>query len=247
MEKKATLLIKHIHTIYTMQEEGERNIQFQHGFIAIHHDEIIDLGTHDFTHLVDKDTRILDGTNHIAVPAFIEVDGTMSKNEKKGLLEQNEYFMRYMKNGTLCIHMKPSIRNDLLHNYHYEVLNDVDVNPSYPVVHALAHMNTTSHLQLCNFCISSSHEQVSLQSQMMAAQLLAMKDHIDAYELLKAITINPARFLKREDLGVLDIGKCANIVLLSVKDIHSFFYSLDQNCISQIIHKGVRIYPNLLI
>ncbi|MEG0274389.1 MAG: amidohydrolase family protein, partial [Longicatena sp.] len=107
--------------------------------------------------------------------------------------------------------------------------------------------NTTSHLQVCNFCISSSHEQVSLQSQMMAAQLLAMKDHINAYELLKAVTINPARFLKREDLGVLDIGKCANIILLSVKDIHSFFYSLDQNCISQIIHKGVRIYPNLLI
>ena len=244
MKKKATLLIKNLHTIYTMDEHAP-NLG-PSAFIAIHHDEVLDLGVHSFLHHVDKDTRILDGSNHIAVPAFIEVNACIPQNIIS-IREWDELFMRYMHHGTLTIHLQQQAPSVLCHNYHYELMSHHSPMTNIPVLYALKQMKQNPFDNRSSFCISCWDEDISLQNQMLAAQLLAMKEQIEAYELLKGLTCNPAAFLGLKQMGVLKKQAIANILLLSSKDIHAFFYSLDQNQIAQIIHKGVRIYPNLLI
>lgn len=246
VNKKATLLIRNLHLIYTMTEKNNKPHVLHDGFIAVHHDEILELGTHNFTHLIDKDTRILDGTNHIAVPAFIEADAAML-SPYSDIREMDAYFMRYMKNGTLNIHMNQPVHKALHQNYHYEILCDAAVSDDVRILHALHQMKQHTCMPPQPFCISCADDKVSLQNQMLAAQMLAMKENVDSFELLMALTRYPAMRLDLKDRGMLKAGMKADILVLCAENIHAFFYSLDQDQITQIIHKGVRIYPNLLI
>lgn len=247
MEKKATLLIKGIHLIYTLSKEMECKT-IANGFIAIHHDEIIDVGVHCNASYVDKDTRILEGNNHIAIPAFIEVDAYLPKDTNPQMLAFDEFFMRYMYNGTLHIQTRQRVPTPLYHNYHYSLHTNSNMPQSkIAPLYVISQMKKNTFDKTKPFCISCRDTHISLQNQMLAAQMLAMKEGIVAEELLKALTCHPASYLGLHKLGTIAKGMQANILLLYAKDIHSFFYSLDQNKIAQIIHKGVRIYPNLLI
>ena len=226
-------------------EDTQHTSFFKGGFIAIHHDEILDVGVHAYAQYVDKDTRIIDGSNHIAVPSFIEVSPNIPKHCRQGARELYEIFMRYMQNGTLTMYYDKSIQKNLLQDYHYEIVQNVTCQ-KMPILYALKQIKQSTSFDE-TVCISCADDAISLQNQMMAAQLLAMKEDIDAYHLLKALTTSPATYLNLQRYAKLKEGYIANILLLSTSDIHSFFYSLDQNRIAHIIHKGVRIFPNLLI
>lgn len=229
-------------------EENQKETPFlNNAFIAIHHDEIMDVGVHTYNHHIDKDTRIIDGTNHIAIPAFIEVDSDMSKQEVGNARQQHEFFMRYMLHGTTSVHVRKSIAKNLLQEYHYEVLSSI--TPSkMKVVYPIQQMKAVQPIQSQKpFCISCADANISLQNQMMAAQLLAMKEGVDAYSLLESLTVHPATYLNLLRHGKIKRGFFANILLVSTVNVHDLFYSFDQNNIAHIIHKGVRIYPNLLI
>lgn len=247
MKKYATLLIKNLRHIYTMEEKDGKPYVLSKGYIAIHHDEILAIGRGGYQSFVDKDTRIVDACNHIAVPAFIEPDAHFVMQKGSHVLELNAFLMRYMRHGTLTIHMQEVIPKPFYKDYHFHVLKPRKKDFQLPVFYAIEQMHQDK-LQLPAFpCLSCADEKVSLQNQMLAAQMLAMKEELDAYELLKMLTLYPAKALKLEHLGMLKKGMCANILVLSAKNIHAFFYSLDQDQIAQIIHKGVRIYPSLLV
>lgn len=246
MNKKATLLIKNLYKIYTM-EEHPSSVFLVNGFIAIHHDEIMDVGQHDYSAYVDKDTRIIDGRNHIAIPSFIEVNATLPCKTAHSARLQQEFFLRFMHSGTLTIHVQEEQHIVLPYDYHYEVLQGKTLGEG-EVIDVIAQMKSSNINQLNEpFCISTRDEVISLQNQMLAAQMLAMKDGICAHTLLKSLTIYPAKYLGLTNYGQLKKGCIANILIVSSRDIHSFFYSFDQRQIAHIIHKGVRVYPNLLI
>ncbi|MCR0384751.1 imidazolonepropionase, partial [[Clostridium] innocuum] len=78
MKKQATLLIINLEKIYTMDSVNKHPLVFQHAFIAIHHERILAVGCGSWQEYADKDTRILDGRGHIAVPGFIEVAAQLS-------------------------------------------------------------------------------------------------------------------------------------------------------------------------
>ncbi|MEG1474311.1 MAG: amidohydrolase family protein [Longicatena sp.] len=247
MEQKATLLIKNIEKIYTNEQVQGKSLVLTCAFIAIHHDIILTCSCGDFSSYVDKDTRILDARNHIAIPSFIEPDATLSRS-LRSTLAKNEFYMNYMHTGTLSIHVRHGNINKLLHkNYHYEILEKREEDETIPIVYALATMKLEKGSIPKSFCISCQDAHVSMQNQMLAAQMLALKEEISALTLLEALTLNPAKRLGLKQQGVLKKGYIANILVLSVCDIHTFFYSMNQHQISQIIHKGVRIYPNLLV
>ena len=234
MKKHATLLIKNLRHIYTMEEKEGNPYVLSKGYIAIHHDEILAIGRGGYQSFVDKDTRIVDACNHIAIPAFIEPDARFVMQKGSHVLELHAFLMRYMRHGTLTIQMREAIPQPFYKDYHFHVLKPEQMHQD--------------KLQLPTFpCLSCADEKVSLQNQMLAAQMLAMKEELEAYELLKMLTLYPAKALKLDHLGMLKKGMCANILVLSAKNIHAFFYSLDQDQIAQIIHKGVRIYPSLLV
>lgn len=69
--------------------------------VAVHHDRIIDLGTHDYHTWVDKDTRLIDAANEIVVPAFIDPHVRFSFNQKNGdnLRINRETMELFYKNG----------------------------------------------------------------------------------------------------------------------------------------------------
>lgn len=247
MKKYATLLIKNLRHVYTMEEKEGKPYVLSKGYIAIHHDEILAIGRGGYQSFVDKDTRIVDACNHIAIPAFIEPDARFVMQKGSHVLELHAFLMRYMRHGTLTIQMREAIPQPFYKDYHFHVLKPQKKDFQLPVFYAIEQMHQDK-LQLPTFpCLSCADEKVSLQNQMLAAQMLAMKEELEAYELLKMLTLYPAKALKLDHLGMLKKGMCANILVLSAKNIHAFFYSLDQDQIAQIIHKGVRIYPSLLV
>ena len=69
---KATLIIKNIHKLYASSPGSDVFSCIEHAFVAVHHARIIDLGTHDHQQWIDKDTRIIDASNEIVVPSFID-------------------------------------------------------------------------------------------------------------------------------------------------------------------------------
>lgn len=104
VKKQATLLIINLEKIYTMDSVNKHPLVFQHAFIAIHHERILAVGCGSWQEYADKDTRILDGRGHIAVPGFIEVAAQLSAaSTRDGLRRQLEEGMAYMRNGTLTL------------------------------------------------------------------------------------------------------------------------------------------------
>ena len=73
MRKKATLLITHIHKVYTCKEINHHMVVLSNAYVGMYHDIIIEVGVKDYAHLIDKDTRVIDATGHIMVPGFIDV------------------------------------------------------------------------------------------------------------------------------------------------------------------------------
>ena len=97
MKKRATLLIINLEKIYTMDMVNKHPLVFQHAFIAIHHERILAVGCGSWREYADKDTRILDGRGHIAVPGFIEVEAQLSTaSERDGLRRQLAEGMAYI-------------------------------------------------------------------------------------------------------------------------------------------------------
>lgn len=83
---KATLIITHIHKLYATQRDQDAFLCLENAFVAVHHDRIIDLGTHDYHTWVDKDTRLIDAANEIVVPAFIDPHVRFSFNQKTEII-----------------------------------------------------------------------------------------------------------------------------------------------------------------
>lgn len=247
MKKKATLLIKNIERIYTMKELNGKQLVLRHAYIAIHHEEIIAMACGDFSSYIDKDTRILDGRSHIAIPGFIEADTTLPAFEAfEEVRKQLECLMHYMHHGTLSVRVK-DIHAQLKKHYAFEILEDTLENSRYPVVYGISTIQQNKRIAAKNFCISSYAAGYEVYSQLAVAQMLQIRYNIDAWRLLKALTIHPAKRLGLKKCGRLDVGMQADILLLSCENIQALFHMIGNEHIAHIIKKGVRVFPNLLI
>ncbi|MFQ7536611.1 MAG: hypothetical protein ACLRL6_04200 [Clostridium sp.] len=100
--------------------------------------------------------------------------------------------------------------------------------------------------RLCRFCISAAGN-YAIQDQLCAAQLMGMAEVYDAWTLLQALTVWPARALDRGELGHIQRNAQADILLFAHTDIHALFHTLGAQHLSQVIKKGIRVFPNILI
>ncbi|MFR5076941.1 MAG: hypothetical protein ACLTDX_02450 [[Clostridium] innocuum] len=80
-----------------------------------------------------------------------------------------------------------------------------------------------------------------------AAQLLGMAEVYDAWTLLQALTVWPARALHCSGLGHIRRNAQADILLFAYEDIHALFHTLGSQHLTQVIKKGIRVFPNILI
>lgn len=249
MEKKATLVIKNLEHVYTMQELEGKPVIFQNAFIAIHHECIMEIGKGDFLHLCDKDTRVIDGRGHCALPAFIECKANVPCGMNRGeqLRIYNEILMKYMRHGTLTIQMPAAFESiDCVFNYHYDTVYEHEVHNKYPVL-TMRDVVSSHKPEGEAFCISAYDAQYRSSNPLLVAQFMAMRFAYPVLQLLKALTIYPAMHLNLTRVGSLASGMQADIIIMNAHNLEDVFHNLEPDKVTQIIKKGVRIYPNVLI
>ena len=100
--------------------------------------------------------------------------------------------------------------------------------------------------RLCRFCISAAGN-YAIQDQLCAAQLMGMAEVYDAWTLLQALTVWPARALDRGELGHIQRNAQADILLFAHTDIHALFHTLGNRYLAQVIKKGIRFFPDILV
>lgn len=247
--KKATLLIQHLETIYTMKPSCFSRIS--HGFLAIHHDEILALGEGEGWNYVDKDTRIIEGRNHIAIPAFIDAACSLPKATQapqqmiRELYTQSEIMMRH---GTLIANVtKPDEYDDLLSLMKptaYLDLVDVPIKQGYCVVTPFLLQPRTAQ----RFCISCGYPNVNCLDQWLCAKLYAnAHPEVDALQVLSACTLMPAKALGLSKVGYLHPKTKANVLIIEGNTIDAALSRLHGEDHMQVIKDGVRRFPTVLI
>lgn len=244
MKKKATLLIQHLQTIYPMVFPFEQVIH--HGFIAIHHDEILSLGIGEGKEWIDKDTRILEGRGHIAFPGLIDPDICISN----AIIEVKDYWIklheisnRFLKNGTMVI---GSDELDETLTAYLSVETVAIQRHSYPIVHPLSPKEIRKRYR--RFCISCIHPSVDCLDQLLCAKFYALW-HPDVTEtqILAACCVYPARALGLSRIGQLRPSWKANLIIAEGRSFSDVLNRYDGQEALQIIKEGVRLYPYLLI
>lgn len=247
MEKKATLLIQHLEAVYTMFPKPatvKRQV-----FIAIYHDRILKIGSGLGKEFIDKDTRILEGRNHIAVPGFLDIDFKSELLRQKSNHALDRLYTLsgiLLRHGTMLIHSEHILaeRKEQLRHPSVIDIHDQPYQGNVQIVYPLQQDSEYSD----NICISCGYDSEAWLDQWLCAKLYA-KNHpdIDSLRILAACTLNPASALKLNDYGLLKEGAKANILLFSGNEL-SFvmnrFYG-DEGI--HVIKDGIRLYPSPII
>lgn len=244
MKRYATLLIKNIERIYTMEECMQHPVVLRHGFIAMHHEDILAIGCDGEEAYVDKDTRILDGRGHIAVPGFIDVQARLPWDGRDLALKQLEILMAYMRHGTLSIALKQ--RKDSLFHQPYVSLYS-SVRSTYPIVDAKRILQDSTLAKRKRFCISAYSEDATLYHQLLCARIMKLRCSTPSLTLLQALTRNPARALQDPRIGVLRRQHQGDVLLFACRDLDELFTTWENMEPTTVIKKGVRIVPDVLI
>ena len=242
--KHATLLIINLERVYTMDKVNGLPVVFQHAFIAVHHDKILAAGCGHWQEYADKDTRILDGRGHIAVPGFIEVEAQLTPLDKRDSVRlQLEECMQYMHHGTLTL-AHPALYPCLTAQPYIEITNPM--SKQLPIVYPYVELGKKKRIYSGRFCISAAGK-YPIHDQLSAAQLLGIAERYDSWQLLQALTCWPAQALNRKELGCIHRHAQADILLFAHSNIHALFHTLGAQHLSQVIKKGIRVFPNILI
>lgn len=242
MAKKATLLIRNLEQIYPLTPNVKSVIS--QGFIAVHHDRILALGEGAGSAYIDKDTRIVEGRSHIAVPGMIDI--CLSLHECTSMRELWEIGHRLVQCGTMIVHSQPLPKSwhDVLHpvrivDGHFDPLENP--LPLYDWQHPPL---TVAR----RFCISTHYPQSDCLDQLLCAKIcLAQQPQLHPTQVLAACSAYPAMALGYNDLGKLKRGARANIILLEGNDLASVLRRFHGDESMQIVKDGVRLWPHLLI
>lgn len=252
MKRKATLLIQHLETIYTMMPP--RYACVHHGFIAFYHEHILCVGEGEGWQYVDKDTRIIEGCNHIAVPGFIDVSIHIQSFESplsNTILKLREQGEIRMKNGTLVGNLERLLSKNegkafeyLQVPYEFDYVN-VPLQKKYPIVYPLQKQRMKAYQR---FCISGGgNTTIECLDQLLCAKLYYQATSIDAMHILASCTIYPARCLHLPELGSIAKDKIGNVLLMEgmcFEDVLTKFHGINS---LQVIKEGTRILPNIII
>lgn len=242
MTKKATLLIRNLEQIYPMTPTVRTSLA--HGFIAVHHDRILAVGQGMGSAYIDKDTRIVEGVSHIAIPGMIDVNLHLDCcSGTKELWEIGQWLVRH---GTMIVHSSQPDASllDVLHpgnmvDGHFdEVMKPL---PIYDMGHP---QSATAH----PFCISCHYPQTDCLDQLLCAKICSLQHpRLHPLHILAACTCYPAMALGYSDLGKLKRGGKANIIMLEGNDFAAVLRRFHGDESMQIVKDGVRLWPYLLI
>lgn len=242
---KATLLIKDIHQLYSTKRGTDAFLCIEHAFVAVHHDQIIDLGNHDYQRWVDKDTRIIDASNEIVLPAFIDINVTFSFDQRSGdnVRINHETMEFFYKNGITTVasrQLPPLASTPYYQLYAYK-------GHCMPPIVDYTYLN---HRQLPKqFILSTSfvYQHHPYYDLMPLASLLCIEGKANEEEVLAAMTLRVAKALQLDEKDGIRTGAAADLLIFHAKDLHELFHSFGRPRLHRIIHQGVHVYPHVII
>ena len=238
---KATLLIKNIKNLYTCNENFE---VISNAFIAIHHEFIIDLGTHDFKKWMDPSTRVIDAAGECVVPAFIDSCFQNYAYVKKTDRLRNENELAYLlrSNGilTMVTPLSRLQRKDL-----YQDIMKKKIQSNLPILSSVPQYSGNIPKKFLLSC-GTGQEKHRIFSMHPIAFYFYNFQSISAPTLLKSMTCWPAQTFELQDRGVISIGKRADLLVLHVKSIEEYFNTLGVSLIRRMIKNGIQVYPDIV-
>lgn len=252
--KKATLLIQHLEAIYTMMPPSFPIVH--HGFLAVHHEEILAIGEGEGWAYVDKDTRILEGRGHLLIPGMIDVSITLPGSIKQaGSFGDAQRSIKaaceiWMKHGTLAGNLQAPIHEAeemLLQQFQAPFEFDFLRRPYLKHYGILSPFTKNKRPSTKHFCISCAVDEANCLDQLLCAKLSYQGLAMDAQSILAACTLYPAQMLGLPRLGSLARGKLANILMLEGQCIEDVFTRFHGDEHMQVIKEGTRRYPNIII
>ena len=238
---KATLLIKNIKNLYTCNENFD---VFSEAFIAIHHEYIIDLGTHDFKKWMDSSTRVLDAQGECVIPAFIEPCYRGVPQEKSGdqIRNENEVAYAMRSNGIL------TITTPYTQLQRKDIFQDIikrRIKPEYPIVSSIhEYMKNPKDKFLLSCGIGNT--EYSLYSMHPLAFYMYNCLHVDLETIIKSITLWPAKTYKYTDRGQIAKGMRADLLVLHTKTIEEYLTTMGVPLIRRMIKNGIPVFPDII-
>lgn len=242
---KATLIVTNIHGLYTMAQQNHRLLCIHNAFVAMHHAHIIDYGNHDWHHWADKDTRIVDASNEIVVPAFIDIHVSFSHQAFEGDRQRvdQESVQLFYRNGitTLVTDALPSIASTPFYD-----LRKGALSASLPLVD---YENQSLPAWPKPFILTTSfaHETRPFYDMLPLASMLYLRYPDAGERLLQAMTNVPAQAAGLKKQGAVRRGYYGNLLVFQARDLHELFYSFGCTRLHRIIHRGVHIHPHIII
>ena len=243
MRKKATLLITHIHKLYTCKEIGHHMVVLSNAYVGIYHDFIIEVGVKDYSHLIDKDTRVVDATGHIMVPGFIDVCMNLPKLhrfDEARILQETA--ISYMRHGVTSLYIEEPKPIWYCESFIYEIYWQRKQANGYPIMDLETILKQNQKRK--HFCLSAGYNS---ENPLLSAQMSHIQQQISCVTLLNALCKYPAKRLRLKHVGIIDTGMQADMLLVNALDLEEMFSSLQDQKIYQVIKKGVRIYPNVIV
>ncbi|MEG0423259.1 MAG: hypothetical protein RR524_01805 [Erysipelotrichaceae bacterium] len=260
-QKKATLLIRNIHKLYTMDAIATNNtcegLILEHAFLAVHHDYILAIGKGDPTIYIDSDTKIIEADNLIIVPGFIDmgvVFPTMVyfKEQREYLLKLRHHLHCLSKSGVTTVR---SLINseEVIDEAHRELLTQrlgkwLQIRLLHDVI---THKDLIENKEVA--CINP-WEDKTIDAQpftlatgdlhcddlLLCARLL-YRQGILASSLLKGLTIDAARVLNMQEIGVLKQNNQADFLLIQANDIDELFQHMGSSTILSVYKAGILV------
>lgn len=239
---KATLIIKNIQNLYTC--DADFTI-FKHAFIAMHHNKIIDLGTHSYKKWMDSATRVLDACGEIVVPAFIDCNFEGFSKVRLGdqLRENNSALYAMKQNGIL------TLLTDRIHLQKKELTQDVLVRTNQSSIPILEREIDYLEKKPEKFIISCGFGKPNsyVYSFQYLSYILFNKHGVDLRTLLEAKTSLVSKAFGLKDRGSLEVGKNADLLVLQVPTMEHYYQTIGRPLIHRMIKNGIPFYPEWIV
>lgn len=247
MKKNATLLIQQIETIYAMYPKLET--VYHNAYIAVYHDRILNIGSGYGSEYIDKDTKIINGRNHIALPGFLDISLQCDLFQHRTNDSAHQLITlsnQLLKHGTMLVHsddILPEIKTMMTHPSLID-LHDETYIKNYSIVYPL-HKQTKGYKRCC---ISCGYDSAACLDQWLCAKLYQKRyPNIDPLKILAACTRYPAYQLKLYDYGILKKGAKADILLFYGNELSAVLHRFYGDEVIHVIKDGIRFYPSPII
>lgn len=238
---KATLIIKNIENLYTCDKD---NTVLSHAFIALYHNTIIDVGTHDFKIWLEDTTRVIDANGEVVIPALIDCNYGGFYHVRLGdqLRQMGSALFAMQQNGIL------NLLSTHKSAQRHELTQDVfirDKKCDVPIIDSVDYKGELPEkfLLSCGFGRPNSY----IYSFQPLCYLLSHLYQVEPQTLLNSMTKWPAEAFGLKDRGSIEVGKNGDILILQVPTIEHYFQTMDRPLIHRMIKNGIQFYPDWLV